>query len=152
MEITEVRVKLVGNDSDRLKAFCSITLDADFVVRDLKIIDGVSGELVAYLLHISRCYSNTRCSLVLLLDRAVHLRHHGVGLGHRINDSTEILHLFTGRLPQGVHLIGLIQRPNKSVDNISYPKIGDIDCHRSRQYRERGEYDEQICKPMTKIH
>ncbi len=47
MEITEVRVKLVGNDSDRLKAFCSITLDGDFVVRDLKVIDGVSGEFVA---------------------------------------------------------------------------------------------------------
>ncbi len=35
MEITEVRVKLVGNGSDRLKAFCSITLDCDFVVREL---------------------------------------------------------------------------------------------------------------------
>ncbi len=47
MEITEVRVKLVERSSERLRAFCSITLDGDFVIRDLKIIDGASGVFVA---------------------------------------------------------------------------------------------------------
>jgi stage V sporulation protein G len=47
MEITEVRVKLVKNKDDRLKAFCSITLDNEFVVRDIKIIEGTSGHFVA---------------------------------------------------------------------------------------------------------
>ena len=47
MEITEVRVKLVGNRSERLRAFCSVTLDGDFVVRDLKVIDGTNGPFVA---------------------------------------------------------------------------------------------------------
>lgn len=47
MEITEVRIKLVMNPSERLRAFCSITLDGDFVVRDLKIIEGVNGAFVA---------------------------------------------------------------------------------------------------------
>jgi len=47
MEISEVRVKLVNNPQERLKAFCSITLDNDFVVRDLKIIDGTNGTFVA---------------------------------------------------------------------------------------------------------
>ena len=47
MEITEVRIKLVENASERLRAFCSITLDGDFVVRDLKIIDGTNGAFVA---------------------------------------------------------------------------------------------------------
>ena len=47
MEITETRVKLVGNRNDRLKAFCSITFDDDFVIRDLKIIEGTSGFFVA---------------------------------------------------------------------------------------------------------
>lgn len=47
MEISEVRVKLVNNSGDRLKAFCSITLDGDFVIRDLKIIDGSTGPFVA---------------------------------------------------------------------------------------------------------
>lgn len=47
MEITEVRIKLMENAEDRLRAFCSITLDDCFVVRDLKIIDGNSGPFVA---------------------------------------------------------------------------------------------------------
>lgn len=47
MEITEVRVKLMEDSDDRLRAFCSITFDDSFVVRDLKIIDGASGPFVA---------------------------------------------------------------------------------------------------------
>ena len=47
MEITEVRVKLVRNKDDRLKAFCSITLDNEFVIRDIKIIEGTDGHFVA---------------------------------------------------------------------------------------------------------
>ena len=40
MDITEVRVKLMEDSDDRLRAFCSITFDNAFVVRDLKIIEG----------------------------------------------------------------------------------------------------------------
>ena len=47
MKISEVRVKLVNNKDDRLKAFCSITLDNAFVVRDIKIIEGSGGYFVA---------------------------------------------------------------------------------------------------------
>jgi len=47
MEISEVRVKLVSNKDDRLKAFCSITMDNEFVVRDIKVIEGVGGLFVA---------------------------------------------------------------------------------------------------------
>jgi stage V sporulation protein G len=47
MEITEVRVKLVEQTAERLLAFCSITIDAAFVVRDIKIIDGPNGPFVA---------------------------------------------------------------------------------------------------------
>ncbi len=47
MEITEVRIKLVADLDDRLRAFCSITLDGEFVVRDLKIIEGQRGHFVA---------------------------------------------------------------------------------------------------------
>ena len=47
MKITEVRVKLTENKDDRLKAFCSITMDNEFVVRDIKIIEGTSGHFVA---------------------------------------------------------------------------------------------------------
>ncbi len=47
MEITEIRIKLMESSEDRLRAFCSITIDDSFVVRDLKIIDGSSGPFVA---------------------------------------------------------------------------------------------------------
>ncbi len=47
MEITEVRVKLMEDSDDRLQAFCSITFDDCFVVRDLKIIEGSNGPFVA---------------------------------------------------------------------------------------------------------
>ena len=42
MEITEVRIKLMEDNSgsnERLQAFCSITFDDMFVIRDLKIIE-----------------------------------------------------------------------------------------------------------------
>jgi stage V sporulation protein G len=47
MKITEVRVNLISNKERRLKAFCSITIDNEFVVRDVKIIEGVGGVFVA---------------------------------------------------------------------------------------------------------
>jgi stage V sporulation protein G len=47
MEITEVRVRLVRNRDDRLKAFCSMTLDDEFVVRDIKVIEAEDGYFVA---------------------------------------------------------------------------------------------------------
>lgn len=47
MEITEVRIKLMEDNNERLLAFCSITFDDAFVVRDLKIIEGAKGCFVA---------------------------------------------------------------------------------------------------------
>ena len=47
MEITEVRIKLMEASEDRLRAFCSITIDQCFVIRDLKIIAGANGPFVA---------------------------------------------------------------------------------------------------------
>ena len=47
MEITEVRIKLIGRRSDKLRAFCSVTFDNAFVIRDLKIIEGQRGAFVA---------------------------------------------------------------------------------------------------------
>lgn len=47
MDITEVRIKLVENAAERLLAFCSITISAAFVIRDLKIIGSPSGPFVA---------------------------------------------------------------------------------------------------------
>ena len=47
MKVTNVTVKLSPSSGDRLKAFCTMTLDGEFVVRDLKIIEGTNGLFVA---------------------------------------------------------------------------------------------------------
>jgi stage V sporulation protein G len=47
--ITEVRIKLMedSHENERLQAFCSVTFDDAFVIRDLKIIEGTKGSFVA---------------------------------------------------------------------------------------------------------
>ncbi len=45
--VTEVRVKLTEDPRNKLKAYCSVTIDNAFVVRDLKIIEGNRGPFVA---------------------------------------------------------------------------------------------------------
>lgn len=44
MVITEVRIKLMQGNLDRLQAFCSVTFDGAFVVHDVKIIQKEGGE------------------------------------------------------------------------------------------------------------
>lgn len=84
MEITEVRIKLMEEAGERLQAFCSITFDDSFVIRDLKIIEGASGPFVAMpsrklTSHCSGCGSKNhlraaycnQCGTRLKEDRAV---------------------------------------------------------------------------------
>jgi stage V sporulation protein G len=51
VKVTEVRIKLMNgsrrNGDEKLKAFCSVTLDGAFVIRDLKVIQGSKGLFVA---------------------------------------------------------------------------------------------------------
>ncbi|MBM4041073.1 MAG: stage V sporulation protein G [Planctomycetes bacterium] len=47
MEVSEVRIKLAGDRDDKLRAFCTLTFDNCFVVRDIKIIRGTRGPFVA---------------------------------------------------------------------------------------------------------
>jgi stage V sporulation protein G len=47
MQLTEVRVKLCDGHAGRLKAFCSLTFDHAFVVRDVKLIEGNDGLFLA---------------------------------------------------------------------------------------------------------
>ncbi len=46
MEITEVRVSPIEGD-EKLKGFATVIFDNEFVVRDLKIINGQKGLFVA---------------------------------------------------------------------------------------------------------
>lgn len=48
MNITEIRIKLTSASArTKLKAYCSVTFDHAFVVRDLKIIEGGKGLFIA---------------------------------------------------------------------------------------------------------
>jgi stage V sporulation protein G len=50
VEITEIRIKIMDDResrNERLLAFCSVTFDNMFVVRDLKVIEGTKGSFVA---------------------------------------------------------------------------------------------------------
>ncbi|WP_067841283.1 septation regulator SpoVG [Amphibacillus sediminis] len=46
MEVTDVRLRRVSSDS-RMKAIASITLDQEFVIHDIRVIDGNNGLFVA---------------------------------------------------------------------------------------------------------
>jgi stage V sporulation protein G len=84
VEITEVRIKLMEESGERLQAFCSITFDNCFVIRDLKIIEGANGPFVAMpsrklTAHCPQCGCKNhlkaahcnQCGLRLKDDRAV---------------------------------------------------------------------------------
>lgn len=47
LNITEIRIKLVPGQRDKLRAFASLTLDGALVIRDIKIIDGGDRLFVA---------------------------------------------------------------------------------------------------------
>ena len=66
MEITEIRIKLMNDPNERLQAFCSLTFDGSFVIRDLKIIQGSKGSFVAMpsrklMDHCPRCSAKIIC-------------------------------------------------------------------------------------------
>ncbi|WP_054861444.1 septation regulator SpoVG [Gracilibacillus sp. JCM 18860] len=46
MEVTDVRLRRVNTDG-RMRAIASITLDHEFVVHDIRVIDGNNGMFVA---------------------------------------------------------------------------------------------------------
>ncbi|MFO0974406.1 MAG: septation protein SpoVG family protein [Phycisphaerae bacterium] len=85
MEISEVRVRLVGggggSGQERLRAFCSVTFDGDFVIRDLKVIEGDSGYFVAMPSR-KLSYRCPRCRTKNHL-RAKHCNECGSRLGER---------------------------------------------------------------------
>src|SRR6266516_241360 len=47
MQLSEIRINLTGATAGRLKAFCSLTFDDTFVVRDVKLIEGPDGLFLA---------------------------------------------------------------------------------------------------------
>ena len=80
MEITEVRIKLMEESGERLQAFCSITFDHCFVIRDLKIIGGANGSFVAMpsrrlTAHCHQCGSKNHLKAAFCNQCGARLRH-----------------------------------------------------------------------------
>lgn len=46
MEVTDVRIRKVSSDG-KMKAIVSVTLDDEFVVHDIRIIEGQNGMFIA---------------------------------------------------------------------------------------------------------
>lgn len=46
MDITDVRIKLLGKEESKLRAVVSIVIDDAFVVHDIKIIEGNDGDFI----------------------------------------------------------------------------------------------------------
>ncbi len=47
MEITDIRIKKVEGESNKLKAYASVTFDDSFVVHNIKVIEGQNGLFIA---------------------------------------------------------------------------------------------------------
>ncbi|MCD8306728.1 MAG: septation regulator SpoVG [Clostridia bacterium] len=47
MKVSDVRIRLVNKDNNKLKAVASITIDDCFVVHDIKVIEAADGVFIA---------------------------------------------------------------------------------------------------------
>ena len=106
MELTEVRINLCGEHGSRLKAFCSLTFDNTFVIRDVKLIDGNDGLFLAMPSrklcdHCPRCGDKNHLRARFCnncggrLDEERHLRYrngNGGGSGSRLKLHADIAH------------------------------------------------------------
>jgi stage V sporulation protein G len=136
LEITEIRIKLMEGTEDRLRAFCSITLDHCFVVRDLKIIDGTSGPFVAMPSrkltgHCQRCGHKNHL-------RASYCNHCGIKLqldGDTSYDSPQKLYADVAH-PINSECREMIQ--NAVIDEFNR------ELNRSRQPGYRSRYDDEF--------
>jgi stage V sporulation protein G len=107
MQLTEVRVNLCGGGGQvagRLKAFCSLTFDDTFVVRDVKLIEGPDGLFLAMPSrklcdHCTRCGEKNHLRARFCnhcggrLDETRFMRHAAHGNGHgRLKLHADIAH------------------------------------------------------------
>jgi stage V sporulation protein G len=104
MELTEVRINLCGGNGGRLKAFCSLTFDDTFVIRDVKLIEGHDGLFLAMPSrkladHCPSCHEKNHlrarycnhCGKRLNDERYLHFRN-GNGASQRVKLHADIAH------------------------------------------------------------
>ena len=47
MQVTDVRIRKINNSEGKMRAIVSVTFDDEFVVHDIKIIEGINGLFIA---------------------------------------------------------------------------------------------------------
>jgi stage V sporulation protein G len=47
LKISDIRIRLLGKDENKMKAVASITIEDCFVVHDIRIIEGTKGNFIA---------------------------------------------------------------------------------------------------------
>jgi stage V sporulation protein G len=115
MQLTDIRIKLCEDQGNRLKAFCALTFDNTFVIRDVKLIEGNDGLFLAMPSrkladHCGRCgeknhlrarYCNNCGSR---LDENRYQRHHnGNGQSHqRVKLHADIAHPINAECRHGI--------------------------------------------------
>ncbi|MEM8885761.1 MAG: SpoVG family protein [Planctomycetota bacterium] len=100
MNITEVRIKLLPQREafeDRLRAFCTVTFEHSFVVRDLKVIQGQNGFFVAMpsrklTARCSRCGAKNHLRARYCNDCGAHLKPQPLTDQNRLRFHADIAH------------------------------------------------------------
>jgi stage V sporulation protein G len=100
LEITEIRIKLLPPRQayeDRLRAFCTVTFENAFVVRDLKIIEGQNGYFVAMpsrklTARCPRCSAKNHLRARYCNECGAHLRPRAVTEENRLRFHADIAH------------------------------------------------------------
>ncbi|MDW8262350.1 MAG: SpoVG family protein [Phycisphaerales bacterium] len=102
MQLSEIRISLCPPHSGRLRAFCSLTFDNTFVIRDVKLIEGNDGLFLAMPAR-KLCDRCRRCgeknhlrarfcnNCGQRLDENRYLKAHGAG-GSRVKLHADIAH------------------------------------------------------------
>jgi stage V sporulation protein G len=100
LEVTEIRIKLLPQRAayeDRLRAFCTLTFENAFVVRDLKIIEGQNGYFVAMpsrklTARCPRCGGKNHLRARYCNDCGAHLKPRRVTEENRLRFHADIAH------------------------------------------------------------
>jgi stage V sporulation protein G len=110
VNITEVRIKLLPTRKafeDRLRAFCTVTFDSAFVIRDLKIIEGQNGFFVAMpsrklTARCSRCSSKNHLRARYCNDCGAHLKPKPLTDQNRLRFHADIAHPINAEMRKGL--------------------------------------------------
>jgi len=128
VNITEVRIKLLPVRQafeDRLRAFCTVTFDDSFVIRDLKIIEGQNGYFVAMpsrklTARCSRCGSKNHLRARYCNDCGAHLKPKPLTEQNRLRFHADIAHPINADMRTRIEH-GILQAYEDELERSKHP-------------------------------